>query len=343
MQFTFLVTTYVAAFQVVVCQQYWRSPFYRSIVDSYSECAQYLNISVPTVNRYIMSGFPAEPSTKQLVYCILIDLQAWNRTSSEIIGPLITAALTKVQYDEKANVHIQSCLNESLASIAQNDVLDRAHRSFLCYYQYYGYTIEGPHRLRYSNDDLKKFMKEAFLIQNVPLRSLQQYCIGNIMEQPDIADIALTYVLRAGFYSRERGYDLEFLYTQFDVPEMLSDEVKQCQMTVRRHHCEEPRRLMQTFMQCVSSYISWFPLVQAVAAELVAEAGYSCICESVSNLPSKSNNIVPYAYPTGPEFIISKPIIVGPYRRPTTTTGYLPVLPSTENPLPPTFPTFPST
>ncbi|XP_055589217.1 uncharacterized protein LOC129741501 [Uranotaenia lowii] len=227
--------------------QFWRSPFYRSFEESFSQCANYFKISNSTANRYIQNGFPNEQSVKQLIHCVLLDLQAWD-TEQGVIGRQLIAALSGVQFDEESERHIQCCLQNSGVDELKDQVLERAYRSFVCYHNVYGHSGSSSQQyLRYTDDIRKKFMREAILIQNVPYRTLLEFSKDNVVTQPEWPSVSLTYVLRVGFYSREQGYDFEHLYVQFGAPELLGNEVRLCQDRVRAQYCEEPQRLIQTF------------------------------------------------------------------------------------------------
>ncbi|XP_055613631.1 uncharacterized protein LOC129760082, partial [Uranotaenia lowii] len=262
----------------VAGDQFWRSPFYRSFDESLFECANYFDISNSTVESFIQDGFPNEPDelVSQLIYCVLIDLQAWD-TKEGVIGRLLIAALSGFQFDEETESQIQNCLEDSRVDELEDQALERAYRSFICYQNVYGNRGSSNQQfLRNTADIRNKFMREALLIQNVPLRTLLEFCKDNVVTQPGWESVILTYVLRIGFYSLEQGYDLDHLYAQFGRPELLGNEVKMCQDRVRAQFTEEPQRLTQTFSQCVRPYVSTLKVVSNAATELVLEAGAVC-------------------------------------------------------------------
>ncbi|XP_055589207.1 uncharacterized protein LOC129741491 [Uranotaenia lowii] len=261
---------------IVVGDQFWRSPFFRSFEESLFECASYFDISNTTVGRFIQNGFPNEPGVSQLIYCALIDLQAWD-TQKGIIGRQLIAVLRDFQFNEENERQIQNCLEDLRVDELKDQVLERAYRSFLCYYSVYGNPGSSNQQyLRYTEDIRKKFMREAILIQNVPIRTLLEFCKDNVVTQPEWPDVSLTYVLRVGFYRREQGYDFERLYAQNGAPELLGNEVKLCQDRILERNCEEPECLTQIFGQCVRPYITTLNIVSIAAKELLLEAGTVC-------------------------------------------------------------------
>lgn len=264
---------------------HWQEPFTKSFNEAQKQCVSYLRLTDETLERYIKSGYPDEHSTRKLVHCILTNLHAWDEADG-IKDYVFSQFFVPSPADTCYKNRTEDCLCETVSRVPQHEQLKRAHRSFLCYYRNYGNIDDGKHFVPYSNATQKQHFKESFDVQDVPRSVLQQWADGYIVDTPEFAEAYYTFVLHSGFYSPDDGFDLDRVYVQVGNPAVNSEETRDCEASVRKQFCEEPKRLVQSFKQCLKDNVPTLGLIQDAAKELLSVVPvFSCDVGSAAPLP----------------------------------------------------------
>ncbi|EDS40536.1 conserved hypothetical protein [Culex quinquefasciatus] len=247
---------------------HWEDPFIKSFADAQKECVGYLRLTDETLERYIKSGYPDEHSTRKLIHCILVNLHAWDQVNG-ITDYVFSQFFDPAPSDSCNKNRTEECLYENVARIPLHEQLKRAHRSFLCYYRNFGNINEGNHFIPYSNATQKQHYKESFEIQDVTRTVLQQWADGDIVDTPQFSEVFFTFVTRTGFYNPDWGFDLDRVYVQTGNSAIITEETRSCEASVRKQYCEEPKRVAQTFKQCLKDNVPSLPLIQEAAKEIL--------------------------------------------------------------------------
>lgn len=269
MNFSSILLLVAVALPALVIAEHWQSPFLKTFLAAQQECTTYLRLTNETLDRYVKSGYPDEESTRKLVHCILVNVNAWDDAEG-IKDYVIKNFFNPCPADSQNEQRAQQCLRETVSPLTRRDQLKRAHRSFLCYYRNYGNIVPQAQFVPYSKVTRKEHIKESIAIENIPRSSLEQYAKGNILDVPDFAEVIFTYTVRTGYYEPDNGMNIGRLFTQFGIPELLCEKTKCCEANVRKQFCDEPARILQTFKQCYASILPTSGEVQEVAQELIA-------------------------------------------------------------------------
>lgn len=264
---------------------FWESPFLKSIEEAQQECVTYQRLSNETVERYARSGYPDDSCARELVYCIVYTLNAWDFTNG-IRDPVISQFFKPSHTDSKYEDRTKECLRETVDCLPKHDQEGRAYKSFLCYYRNYGNVVQERKYVPYFDKTRELYYRDSLIVKSVPRNILHKFAAGDILCTEEFAEVYYTYVLGAGFYDPEVGINLERAYVQFENPELLSESTKCCEASVRRQYQEEPKRLAETFKQCLQHLLPSLETIKKVAKEFLAETP-----ENVLPLPSSPSCI----------------------------------------------------
>lgn len=259
---------------------FWESPFLKSVADVQQECADYQRLSNETVERLARSGYPDDSCTRELVFCMVFSLNAWDASSGMrdyVMSQFFKPSPTDSKYEDRT----QDCLRETVDCLPKHDQELRAYKSFLCYYRNYGNVVQERKYVPYFESTRELYYRDALIVKSVPRNVLHQFAAGDILGTEQFAEVYYTYVVGAGFYDAENGVNLERGYVQFGNPELLSESTKCCAASVRRQYQEEPKRLVETFKQCLQHLLPSLDTLKKVAKDYLEETS-----ENLLPLPS---------------------------------------------------------
>ncbi|XP_055642862.1 general odorant-binding protein 45-like [Toxorhynchites rutilus septentrionalis] len=279
--------------------EHWKSPNFKSLATARQECALYLHMSNDTIGSCSRNGYPDEPKIRNLVHCMLINVNAWdenNKLKQHVLKNFFKPTDSDTCYENRT----RDCLEK--IDLPHRDTIGRAYSSFLCYYRQYGNVVEEEQFIPYRDNTRRQLMTEALAIENVPRHVLEKISEGKFLDLKEAPNLVFTYTVRTGFYEPPIGTNFGRLYTQHGVPELLN-EAQCCEATIRRQYYEEPTRAYQTFKQCVSHLVSTLEMVKSVAKDLLkapktpycgscgSPAPYGRYGSSTCNICGRSNDI----------------------------------------------------
>lgn len=259
---------------------FWESPFLKSLGEAQQECAEYQGISNETVEHYARNGYPDSSCVRELVHCIVFTVNAWNEISGiqdHVISQFFNPAPSDSSYQDRT----KDCLRETVDCLPKHDQAGRAYNSFLCYYRNYGNVVQERKYVPYFDSIRERYYKDFFVVKSVPRNVLRQFAAGDILNTEQFAGVYYTYALGAGFYDLVDGLNLERVYVQFGIPEILSESTRCCVTSVRRQYPEGPKRVEETFKQCLQQLLPSLQTIQKAAQEYLEETP-----EHVLPLPS---------------------------------------------------------
>ncbi|XP_065077664.1 uncharacterized protein LOC135700921 [Ochlerotatus camptorhynchus] len=253
-------------------------PRWKSFGDAQQECAEYLLISEDTIDRYISSGYPDESSVQTHIYCILINLNSWNQTTLQINDYVFNRFFRTLPGDCIYKQRTEQCLaQQNLYSKFNVSIISRAYNSFMCYYQYYGILSNEPQWVPFRVSEIHQVLVDSLRIIPHHRKRLLQYCQGFMLVPPEFPDLMYAFTVRLAFYNESTGFDLQKLYAQFGMKEILTEKTSDCIGRVTNKYCVEPARVVNTMQTCFSRlYLSLRKMVSS-AASLVLGHPAECL------------------------------------------------------------------
>ncbi|XP_055614375.1 uncharacterized protein LOC129760745 [Uranotaenia lowii] len=259
--------------QIAFGQQHWESPYSHTFQRAASECAGYLRLSNAVLaNCQTNNAYPEDLICMDLVHCILVDLRAWTNRNGFVRQQLEVFLAKHGNYNPQ---NLQTCLDQELAALPPRDFIPRSYKTFKCYLTHYGFPTTQSKFLRYSDPDRDIMFREAIDMSNLTVAALDAFVNGDFLS-PQITNLGYIFVLRLGFYTPEAGFNKEVLYIQLGDEDIFSDEVSQCEDSVKQQYCEEPERVARIWLQCYSKYNFLLTLLQGIAREVAQEAADRC-------------------------------------------------------------------
>lgn len=249
---------------------YWESPYLKSFDEAQAECAQYQRLSDETVEQYASNGYPDDNCVRELVHCSVLNVNAWNETTGikdHVIRQFFVPSPSDSFYQDRT----QECLRETVACLPNHDQIGRAYKSFLCYYRNYGNVAQEQQFVPFKNSTRKDLYKDAICIKSVPRSVVHQFANGDILNTEQFSEVYYAYVIRTGLYDPEVGINFERTYAMFGNPQIISEKIRCCETAVRRQYHEEPKRLVESFKQCLQFYVTSLATIQEAAQELIEE------------------------------------------------------------------------
>ncbi|XP_055644103.1 general odorant-binding protein 45-like [Toxorhynchites rutilus septentrionalis] len=256
---------------------HWLEPNTESIYTVQQECADYLRLTDEAVQQLTGFGYADTPGVRELTHCILVALNAWgddNLPKTHVIKNFFLPAESDSCYENRT----QECLDKSVKSLSPHDILGRAYHSFRCYYYHYGHIVEEEQFVPFRDFTLHQFIAESFAIENISKDELQKISDGDFFDVKKFPNIVFTYAVRAGFYDPESGPIIDRIYTQFGLPEIVSENTRNCVCAVRQQHFGEPTRTYELFKQCFANILPTPDLLRSVAQGLLESSPSEATC-----------------------------------------------------------------
>ncbi|XP_055589170.1 uncharacterized protein LOC129741460 [Uranotaenia lowii] len=269
------------------CEVHWKRPNIKTFLDAQGECASYLLIPEEQVQKYVQDSYPDEHRVRNLVRCLLLNINAWNKNNT-IKHYVFKNFFKPSEEDSCYEKRTQECLVKTVDSLPADDVNGRAYQSFLCYYRYYGNLIHEEQFIPFDIDIQVKRAKESISVRNTSVETLQQFCKGNILGVHEAELVLSINYVRNGFFE-DGGLNLDRLFTQCGKEAILSDHTRQCVETVKSQFCDQPARNYQLFAQCVQANEDLtLPLLEENSPLFLQLKGSSCdsSCGAIAVGPS---------------------------------------------------------
>ncbi|KAL9705653.1 hypothetical protein quinque_009171 [Culex quinquefasciatus] len=241
---------------------------YKSFPEALSECAEYFEVSNCTLNRIIDDHYPRNELVQRLVYCSLINLGAWDIEKHSERSHVLQGFFKPAAGDSCYQNRTQNCLKD--IGHTCKDHAERAYEAFQCYYRQYGNLVDDAQYVPLELNELYTLVSTGFAIQNHPRCVLVEYSKGNILDEPNFPRTLLTGSVRGGYYSRQRGINIENMYVQFGVPELVTAETRQCCDAALKEVCDgsDAVKLHRIFKNCLKDIIPTLKLVEECAEYL---------------------------------------------------------------------------
>ncbi|XP_053664537.1 general odorant-binding protein 45-like [Anopheles marshallii] len=219
--------------------------------EALQECATQLGIPPERLEQeYSLLLFPADRDSMCLVRCIGVLLRFWNDTTG------IREATIRQYYQPAPEDHCyqnrtRSCLDALEPSVT--DVCERAHRSFLCYHQQYGYLTKADRYIPKTALEMKQIQQDCLDVFGLSPRRLNQYQEGHFPDDPETQCFVRCVGLRTGLYSDRYGPNVDRLYIQCDScadESVFRERAGECIAAQRRHKLSRCTAAYRTLYQC---------------------------------------------------------------------------------------------
>ncbi|XP_065077643.1 general odorant-binding protein 69-like [Ochlerotatus camptorhynchus] len=230
-------------------------PRWKSFSDAELACANYLLITNETLQRYHSSGYPNERSVWKLMYCIFIELHAWNENRQEVKDYVFSQFFIPSTTDCQYKQHTEECLDQNVKPLNTTDTLGRAYQTFQCYYQNYAGISDEVKWIPYHFSEIVQTDIDCMHIESLSPESLLDFCQGRVASNPDYPALAYCFFVRTGIYNKTTGMDLEKLYVQFGSKPLLHEHTKLCVAEVAEQYCKEPERIGHILLDCLIQYL----------------------------------------------------------------------------------------
>lgn len=264
-------------------------PRWKSFREAELECAEYLFITNETLERYRSRGYPDEPSTRKLINCILINLNAWDESLNQIKDYTFKQFFIPNTVDCLYVQHTQECLDQTVAPLDPYDRLGRAYKSFQCYYLYYSGISDEVKWVPFYPSEIVDIIGQCLRIVPQTNESLVQYCQGKFADNSDYPPAAYCFTVRAGFYNKTTGIDLEKLFVQYgggpSGTDLFEADTVACIRDVYEQYCKEPDRLVHTVVDCLLYFL---PVVRDISAGASSVLGNPPECIPPPSPPRKT-------------------------------------------------------
>lgn len=254
---------------------HWTPALKKSLSEAQEQCATYLRLDSDTLARYIREGYPCEDQVRKLVRCTLLNLNVWDDETG-VKTHAIVNFFTPIQSDTCYQSRTDNCLRENVDPLPIVQVEQRAYQAFQCYYRYYGNVVEEPQYIPNSLETRREFFRDAVTIANIPRPIVEQFSVGKLIDEEHFRNVLYVHCIRAGYYDPKYGFNLKHVATEFNVTDILSEKVEQCQRQVREQCYEEPQRMWQTFKQCHDHQEAGHKIAQLAAKEYLEETEPLC-------------------------------------------------------------------
>uniref|UniRef100_A0A182KHC5 Uncharacterized protein n=1 Tax=Anopheles christyi TaxID=43041 RepID=A0A182KHC5_9DIPT len=182
--------------------------------EALQECATQLGIPAERLEQeYNLLLYPADRDSMCLVRCIGVLLRFWNDTTG-------LREATIRQYYEPAPED-QCYLNRTRACLdalepTVTDVCERAHRSFLCYHQQFGYLRKVDRYVPKTPLEMKQIQQDCLDMFGLEANRLAQYQDGQFPDDPETQCFVRCVGLKTGLYSDQDGPHVGRMYIQCD-------------------------------------------------------------------------------------------------------------------------------
>ncbi|KFB38961.1 AGAP009402-PA-like protein [Anopheles sinensis] len=252
-----------------------------------NECATQLGISPDRLeNEYKLLLYPADRDSMCLVRCVGILLRFWNDTTGlreSAIRQYYKPAPEDICYRNRT----QCCLDALEPTVT--DVCERAHRSFLCYHQQYGYLTKQDRYVPKTSLEMRQVQQDCLDILGLAPTRLQQYREGIFPDDPETHCFIRCVGLRTELYSDRDGPNVDRLYIQCEScadEKVFKDRANECIASQRR----------QKLSKCTAAYRSLYQCFRDDQLDM-----YAGITTTTSIKTSPTTTPVPTVAPKRPE------------------------------------------
>ncbi|XP_049282762.1 general odorant-binding protein 45-like [Anopheles funestus] len=219
--------------------------------EALQECAIQLGIpSIRLEKEYKLLLYPADRDSMCLVRCMGVLLRFWNDTTG------IREATIRQYYQPAPEDHCYQnrtriCLDALEPSVT--DVCERAHRSFLCYHQQYGYLKKDDRYIPKTALEMKQIQQDCLDMFGLSPHRLDQYQDGHFPDDPETQCFVRCVGLKTGLYTDQHGPNVERLYIQCDScadETVFRERASECIAAQRRHKLSKCTAAYRTLYQC---------------------------------------------------------------------------------------------
>ncbi|KXJ77442.1 hypothetical protein RP20_CCG007451 [Aedes albopictus] len=226
----------------------------RSFYSALQECAEYYLIPESTLQQYINSSYPNDPSVHRLVRCSLVLLGSWDDATG--ILPHVMQSFFEADPNDHENIiRTRECIRHNNT----DDVLNMIKRF-----------------VPFGSYELKQLIENAMVVAKVPWFVPAQYANNDILYEPHFPSVLFFVFVRAGFYNPGIAFDLQKLYTQFGTEELLKSDVEQCLESVMHTKKDHEAVVIKGYRECLTNIIPLLELVQEVAKSWKFESVKAC-------------------------------------------------------------------
>lgn len=215
------------------------------------ECVVQLGIAPERLDQeYNLLLYPADRDTMCLVRCIGVLLRFWNDTTG-LREATIRQYYEPAPEDQDYQNRTRSCLAALEPSVT--DVCERAHRSFLCYHQHYGYLRKTDRYVPKTPLEMKQIQQDCVDVYGLDPARLNHYQDGQFPDDPETQCFVRCVGLRAGLYTDRDGPNIDRMYIQC---ESCADETLfrakagECIAAQRRHKLSKCTAAYRTLYHC---------------------------------------------------------------------------------------------
>uniref|UniRef100_A0A182P2R9 Uncharacterized protein n=1 Tax=Anopheles epiroticus TaxID=199890 RepID=A0A182P2R9_9DIPT len=219
--------------------------------EALQECATQLGIAPERLDQeYNLLLYPADRDSMCLVRCIGVLLRFWNDTTG-LREATIRQYYEPAPEDQCYRNRTRQCLDALEPSVT--DVCERAHRSFLCYHQQYGYLKRVDRYVPKTALEMKQIQQDCLDVFGLEASRLAQYQDGQFPDDPETQCFVRCVGLKTGLYTDRHGPNVERLYIQC---ESCADEAvfraraNECIAAQQRHKLSKCTAAYRTLYQC---------------------------------------------------------------------------------------------
>uniref|UniRef100_A0A182LTZ3 Uncharacterized protein n=1 Tax=Anopheles culicifacies TaxID=139723 RepID=A0A182LTZ3_9DIPT len=219
--------------------------------EALQECVTQLGIPSERLNKeYKLLLYPSDRDSMCLVRCIGVLLRFWNDTTG-IREQTIRQYYQPDPEDHCYQNRTRICLDALEPSVT--DVCERAHRSFLCYHQQFGYLQRNDRYIPKTALEMGQIQQDCLDVFGLSSRRLKQYQDGHFPDDPETQCFVRCVGLRTGLYTDEHGPNVDRLYIQCDScadEAVFRERASECIAAQRRHKLSKCTAAYRTLYQC---------------------------------------------------------------------------------------------
>uniref|UniRef100_A0A182NEN1 Uncharacterized protein n=1 Tax=Anopheles dirus TaxID=7168 RepID=A0A182NEN1_9DIPT len=222
-----------------------------SFDEALRECVTQLGISPERIEKeYSVLLYPADRDSMCLVRCIGVLLRFWNDTTG------LREATIRQYYQPAPEDHsylnrTRTCLEALEPTVT--DVCERAHRSFLCYHQQYGYLQKQDRYIPKTALEMRQIQQDCLDVFGLPEKRLEQYQEGHFPDDPETQCFVRCVGLRTGLYTDQHGPNVDRLYIQCEScadERIFRERATECIAAQRHHKLSKCTAAYRTLYQC---------------------------------------------------------------------------------------------